>query len=201
MSVTYLDVFFLALGYGDIVAKTNAERLFAIVVVVFGVLFYSLLTATLSSVIKDLDSANEEKRRKLIQLVAFTRQSNLDEDLQQEVFNFFRVAWKNHNAISPSSLINELPTKMKTPVCWNLFDKIIQECTMFKELPDNAITRIMTEARERVVPKGKMLIMGEEPAEEWMLLSKGIAELVADDNETVILTFLPGSTLGEVSID
>jgi hypothetical protein len=51
------------------------------------------------------------------------------------------------------------------------------------------------------VPKNKYLSIVGEGSDEWGLLSSGAAEIIADDKDSVVLSFLPGSSIGEVRLD
>lgn len=73
------------------------------------------------------------------------------------------------------------------------------QVVLFRHLSVSCITRILSCVHERKVPKGKLISVAGESVDEWLILAQGAADIVADDKETIILTFLPGTTIGEVS--
>ena len=60
-------------GYGDISAGTDFERLFSIVVMIAGVIGFSIATGSLSSIMSNLDSANAKLKEKLNTLEGIKR--------------------------------------------------------------------------------------------------------------------------------
>jgi hypothetical protein len=52
-------------GFGDIPAKTNYERVFALMAMIIGIGFYSYTIGNMTSIIASLDTSNEQLQQKI----------------------------------------------------------------------------------------------------------------------------------------
>jgi hypothetical protein len=68
-------------GYGDISAYTIDERILSLILMLFGVVFYSFVIGTLSSVITQMDSRNNKLQTKLSAISSYAKHSKLPKDL------------------------------------------------------------------------------------------------------------------------
>ena len=73
-------------GYGDFQAHNQFEMLITVIWMLLGAAFYSVVVGSLTSVIIDSNSSEEEMNRKLKALEVFAVESNLD----PELFNSIR---------------------------------------------------------------------------------------------------------------
>ena len=73
-------------GYGEFGAQNPYEMLITVIWMLLGAAFYSVVVGSLTSVIIDADSADQELNRKLKALELFAAESNLD----PELFNSIR---------------------------------------------------------------------------------------------------------------
>jgi hypothetical protein len=60
-------------GYGDMQGKTNEERVFSILWILFGVAFYSFTIGNLQSILSQIDASSSELSSKLNTLTSFAR--------------------------------------------------------------------------------------------------------------------------------
>lgn len=72
-------------GYGDIVPYTLIERIFALLVMAFGVGFYSYVISNLSSIIDQIDKRKRYLKAKLTALKALADSTNLPLGLQRRI--------------------------------------------------------------------------------------------------------------------
>ena len=56
----------VTVGYGDITAQNSSEKIFAIFIMIIGVISFSFTTGSLASIISALDSKETELREKLL---------------------------------------------------------------------------------------------------------------------------------------
>ena len=63
------------MGFGDVNAKTNSERIMAILWMIFGIGFYSFTIGNMTNLIASMDTANEELQMKLGVLKEFKKRT------------------------------------------------------------------------------------------------------------------------------
>jgi hypothetical protein len=69
-------------GYGDITARTQLEQLIAIVLMLFGVCFFSFIIGSLASIFNRIDSKEAQLNNKMAMIDEFAKESGLDSDLK-----------------------------------------------------------------------------------------------------------------------
>ena len=72
-------------GYGDITAETNIERLLAIVWMLFGVCFFSFTIGSLSRIMGQMDTKELLLANKLRIVEEFSREAKLNKDLKRRI--------------------------------------------------------------------------------------------------------------------
>jgi voltage-gated potassium channel Kch len=72
-------------GFGDISAGTEWEKLFAVIVMLAGVIGFSFATGSLSSIMNNLDSANAKLKEKLNTLESIKRDYSIGQGLYEEL--------------------------------------------------------------------------------------------------------------------
>jgi hypothetical protein len=72
-------------GFGDIVAYTLFERIFCVLLMVFGVGFYSYIISNLSSIISSIDSRTANLKYKLESLDEFAKLTKIPQELMHKI--------------------------------------------------------------------------------------------------------------------
>ena len=65
------------MGYGDLVAITTTEHAFCVVLMAFGVAFYSFSIGNISSIVSKLDHHNRKLQMQLTSLRDFAKKAKL----------------------------------------------------------------------------------------------------------------------------
>ena len=72
-------------GYGDISPKTGTEKVMAIILMLFGVCFFSFVIGTLSSILSRMDTKETMMLNKMAIIDEFSRDANLSSDLKSKL--------------------------------------------------------------------------------------------------------------------
>ena len=85
-------------GYGDISPATSYERIFCILLMVIGVTGFTFVSGALSSIMQNHDSLVSETQEKLLHLNRIKDQTNIPEDLYNEIRSAITFDAKRSNA-------------------------------------------------------------------------------------------------------
>lgn len=187
-------------GYGDITAKNNTERLFCSLVMLIGIFLYSYVISSITSLLGNLDTRKSELSKKMGLLNELARQFNLSKLFYKKLSK--AIEYENSRSISGelTELINGLPSKMRSELLYVIHKKMIETNTFFdgKALVFVAeVTKLLrplrTEMREIVYREDEMAV-------EMYLIYKGEVSFVIPPNLTPYLTVSANYYFGEADI-
>lgn len=188
-------------GFGDISAKTPIERLFSIVLMCFGVGFYSYTVSNLSNIMATLDIRSSNLKNKLTALIEFSKATKLPEDLKSRIKKHIMhnhydniYSWFNQD-----QLIKELPGSLRREVSIHMHKKLVEQVIFFQDKDPNFLAYVVPKLKNIHLQSGEILYKEGDYPEEVYFLIKGRVNLKAA-NGIVFKTYIEGSYFGEVEI-
>ena len=131
----------ITVGYGDIIAVTDVERLFAIIVMLMscGVFAYSL--NSMGSIFQEMYKKENEFRAKLVDISYYMNKRNIQKTLQSKIKRYLEYMHEEemYGYQRGTDLINGLSNKLQDELCEELYGKILKELRIFK---DNRLLKI-----------------------------------------------------------
>lgn len=105
-------------GYGDITAETNLERILATVWMLFGVCFFSFTIGSLSSIMARMDSKEVVLNEKLAIIEEFSKEAKLDKDLKTRLRYALQYSTEKtgFSWADKQNIFNELPKALRYEV-------------------------------------------------------------------------------------
>ena len=76
-------------GYGDITARTGLEQTLSIILMLFGVVFFSFIIGSISSIFNRIDSQEAYISQKMDVIDEFARESKIEKDLKNRLRHAF----------------------------------------------------------------------------------------------------------------
>jgi hypothetical protein len=117
-SVYWTFTTLLTVGFGDIRAYNIVEYFISVLLMLFGVGFYSFFIGTLSSILVNIDTKENMLKNKLIILEEFCRVSNLPGALKEKVKTV--LVYNSQKSVfswsDKAEIFNELPANLKYEV-------------------------------------------------------------------------------------
>jgi hypothetical protein len=200
-SVKYLYAVYWALqtlttvGYGDIPADTNSEKIVSIFWMVFGVGFYSFTIGNLSSFITTIDAKGAQLRAKIQTIEEFARKHDLPKDLEIRM----KSLTTNQNEVTKhdqKKLLQELPSSLRAEVVSHIHADIIKNITFFKDKGAEFLYAALPLVRRFNLPQKEILYKEGDPAEEVYFIFKGQIKLINKD-KMAFRTYKEGNMFGE----
>jgi Ion transport protein len=146
----------VTVGYGDITAYTNTERIFCIFLMIIGVFAFSFATGTLASIIAQYDSKQGKLQEKM----------NILNDIQEEYqisIDFYNELSKNiqynHRKKSKDLLnfMEELPHRLRLELAMVIHDKLYNKVKFFEKKDKSFIAWISNILRPIVFDEGRYI--------------------------------------------
>lgn len=200
-SVKYLYAVYWALqtlttvGYGDIPADTNEEKIVCIFWMVFGVGFYSFTIGNLSSFITTIDAKGAQLRAKIQTIEEFARKHELPKDLEIRM----KSLTTNQNEVTKhdqKKLLQELPSSLRAEVVNHIHADIIKNITFFKDKGAEFLYSALPLVKRFNLPPKEVLYKEGDPAEEVYFIFKGQIKL-CNKEKVAFRTYKDGNMFGE----
>jgi hypothetical protein len=119
-------------GYGDIHPETDAERLVASLIMLFGGSFYGYTIALMAQLVSKLNINRQKYENKLDCVKAYMVSRNLPRDLQQRIKQYYKHYMQQKTAMNESVILEELSTVLRYEVAAHLVDEIVYKVPIFQ---------------------------------------------------------------------
>jgi len=186
-------------GYGDITPNTNNEMVFAIAVMLFGVVMYGYLIGNIASLLNNIDPARVHHQENLDRIHAFIRYRNLPPELETKINEYFNYIWEKRLSYDESSVLAMLPSGLKTEISLYLKREVIERFSMFREASSEFIKDIAAHIHPSIVLPGEYIFKAGETARSMYFISRGAVDVINQDN-TIIASLGDGDFFGEMAL-
>ena len=200
-SIYFVFTTLTTVGYGDIYAYTTEERVFALLIMSFGVAFYSYTISNLSTIMASIDSRTLNMKARISALNEFSKATKLPEDLKQRIKSHILLNYEENifSWFDQDSLMNELPNSLRTEVSLHMHHKIVEKIYFFQDKDPGFISYMVPKLRTICLQAGDYLYKEHEYPDEVYFLTKGKVNLKTQ-NGIAFKTYVQGSYFGEVEI-
>lgn len=172
----------ITVGYGDINAFTNVERVYAISVMLLscGVFAYSL--NSMGTVLQEMYKKENEFRVKLVDISYYMKKRNVNKSLQSKIKRYLEYMHEEemYGYQRGTDLIAGLSNKLQDELCEELYGKILKELKIFKENNFSAqfLKKVALKVSEITFAPGDILYLERELDESRLyFIMKGEIEL------------------------
>jgi CRP-like cAMP-binding protein len=176
------------------------ERQFSSLLMLGGVCFLALATATLTSILKETDIRSERYRQNMDSLSNFVRSvPGLDQTTHMTIFRHFRYTWKQ-NLITDDSkaILSQMPVHLKSEVALALHFELISESPFLFNKPDDFVAGLLASAHFVEFEAGDLVGRKRDVVQHLFIVKNGVIEAISERH--TIMSFVRGSTLGEVGL-
>ncbi|HTY60403.1 MAG TPA: cyclic nucleotide-binding domain-containing protein [Bacteroidota bacterium] len=188
------------IGYGDITPANNAQVIYAIVVMIFGVGMYGYVIANISTIIGNLQPARTRYLANMEKLGAFMRSREIPPAMQRRIRDYYGYVWEHRLGYDETSIVQGLPPGLLVEVSLFLKRDIIQKVPFFKGAGDDLIREIALVMQPVVYTPGDVVFRQGEPGADMFFISRGHCEVIGPDGRSVVATLREGDFFGEIAL-
>ncbi|KAH8067068.1 voltage-gated potassium channel [Aureococcus anophagefferens] len=184
-------------GYGDITPAGDMDRVYAIFAMLIGVSFYSYIIASVSSMVSSVDTKNAVYFEKMEELSSWMDHYGLEPALKRRVRRFFKQFYADHSAIDDQYILERLSPVLQEAISTYLLHDYILEHSLFNELPEGSLWKIMLIVRNMTFETGAIIVQKGEINVTLFILHTG--EVVMEVGEQR-RTLDAGDSFGELCL-
>eukprot|EP00002_Diphylleia_rotans_P023918 TRINITY_DN4714_c0_g1_i4.p1 TRINITY_DN4714_c0_g1~~TRINITY_DN4714_c0_g1_i4.p1 ORF type:complete len:1498 (-),score=299.51 TRINITY_DN4714_c0_g1_i4:714-5207(-) len=186
-------------GFGDIVAVNNTERIFLIIVMLIGSGIYSTVFGSMVTLVSALNADSQANRQKLNNLEEYMKLRFLPEDIRQRVRTFHDIIWSRHKGLDETAIFRQLPPALRSEVAQHLYRQTLQDVPLFQgSEASGLLNSIVLMLRPQMALPGEYIIRQGEVGDEMYIVQTGQVEVVRDGR--LITKIGAKSYFGEISL-
>ena len=188
------------IGYGDITPANNAQVVYAMVVMIFGVGMYGYVIANISTIIGNLQPARTRYLANMEKLGAFMRSREIPPAMQRRIRDYYGYVWEHRLGYDETSIVQGLPPGLLVEVSLFLKRDIIQKVPFFKGAGEELIREIALVMQPVVYTPGDTVFHAGEPGADMFFISRGHCEVIGADGRSIVATLHEGDFFGEIAL-
>ena len=188
-------------GFGDIVPGTPLEMVCAMLVMGFGIAFYSYVVSNLSTILSTLDSHSEFIKARLQALNEFSRETHLPKELHNSIRRHITLTYKHFklSAFTRDALVSELPAYLMNEVSLHMHKKVVDKVIFFQDKSPTFLSFIIPKLKSETLQMNEFLYRLGDYADEMYFLTAGRVHLKTEES-IVFKTYIQGSYFGEIEL-
>jgi hyperpolarization activated cyclic nucleotide-gated potassium channel 1 len=186
-------------GYGDIHAYNDTEMIMAIICMMVGAGFYSMIVSSITSLMSSLDDAQLELSSKLLAATSFGKETGLTKQTLYKVRQMIKYN-ASQGSIDNNAVFDELPKALKYEVAMAMHKGFANEIALLIGKDQSFVVSVMTLLRPIRLDDDEILYNEGSLPDEFYVIMSGRVNLVLIEFDFAYKSFLKGSYIGEIEI-
>ncbi|XP_055329281.1 potassium voltage-gated channel subfamily H member 6-like isoform X2 [Paramacrobiotus metropolitanus] len=175
------------IGFGNISATTNSEKIFSICVMMVGSLMYASIFGNVSAIIQRLYSGTARYHTQLAQVKEFIRFHQIPNPLRQRLEEYFQHAWSYTNGINMNEVLKGFPECLQGDICLHLNRQLLENNPAFRDASPGCLRALSVRFHTTHVPPGDTLVHRGDVLNALYFVSRGSLEVIKEDIVEAIL--------------
>ncbi|KRY76501.1 Potassium voltage-gated channel subfamily H member 7 [Trichinella pseudospiralis] len=176
-----------SIGFGNVSATTDSEKIFTIVMMILGSLMYASVFGNVSAIIQRLYSGTARYHIEMNRLREFIRFHQVPNPLRQRLEEFFQHAWTYTNGIDMNMVLKQFPECLQADICLHLNRLLLNNCPAFQAASPGCLRALSMRFRTTHAPPGDTLVYKGDVLTALYFIARGSVEILKDDVVVSIL--------------
>lgn len=171
-----------SIGFGNVSATTDSEKIFTIVMMILGSLMYASVFGNVSAIIQRLYSGTARYHTEMSRLREFIRFHQIPNPLRQRLEEYFQHAWSYTNGIDMNTVLKGFPDCLQADICLHLNRNLLNSCSAFSGSTPGCLRALSMRFRTTHAPPGDTLVHKGDILTGLHFIARGSVEILNDDN-------------------
>ncbi|CAO78717.1 Potassium voltage-gated channel unc-103 [Caenorhabditis elegans] len=171
-----------SIGFGNVSATTDSEKIFTIIMMILGSLMYASVFGNVSAIIQRLYSGTARYHTEMSRLREFIRFHQIPNPLRQRLEEYFQHAWSYTNGIDMNLVLKGFPDCLQADICLHLNRNLLSGCAAFAGSTPGCLRALSMRFRTTHSPPGDTLVHRGDILTGLYFIARGSVEILNDDN-------------------
>ena len=183
-SLYFIITTLTTVGYGDIFCQSLIERIFQIIILVIGSIFYPYLVSSIGNLIKKDTNAQIKQNNNFSMLEKIRKDyPNIPFKLYNNIYKYLEKKSCSLEKYDANSFIESLPISLKNNILFTMYSNLILDFKFFKRNNNSVfIAEVLNNFIPSISKKNEFLIYEGEMIEEIIFVKDGKISLNAAVN-------------------
>ena len=202
----YLSLYFIlttitTVGYGNIYPFSSLEKIYAVIIMMFGVIMYSFFISTFTVIIRSINQKKDELKRKLEYIDHIKRNYDIDKNTYDKVKRTLKFD-TNREQIEVKKLLQELPNKLKLELSQVINDKAIKNFIFFRDQSEEFYSFIAPKIKPFIFFQNDSIHQPSDVIQDMYLINKGTVtyNMPEEYNEQEVRVLKRNWNFGEIEM-
>uniref|UniRef100_A0A3Q1JC10 Potassium voltage-gated channel, subfamily H (eag-related), member 4b n=2 Tax=Anabas testudineus TaxID=64144 RepID=A0A3Q1JC10_ANATE len=189
---TYITALYFTLtsltsvGFGNVCANTDAEKIFSICTMLIGALMHGLVFGNVTAIIQRMYSRRSFYHTRMKDLKEFTRVHCLPQQLKQRMLEYYQTTWSVNNGIDTNELLHDFPDELRADIAMHLHKEILQ-LPVFNGASRGCLRSLSLNIKTSFCVPGEYLIRQGDALQANYYVCSGSLEVLKDSMVLAIL--------------
>ncbi|XP_053718415.1 potassium voltage-gated channel subfamily H member 8 [Synchiropus splendidus] len=175
-----------SVGFGNVSANTDAEKIFSICVMLIGALMHALVFGNVTAIIQRIYSRWSQYHTRTKDLKDFIRVHHLPQSLKQRMLEYFQTTWSVNNGIDCNELLKDFPDELRSDITMHL-NKEILELSLFAAASRGCLRSLSLHIKTTFCAPGEYLLRQGDALQAIFFVCSGSMEVLKDGMVLAIL--------------
>eukprot|EP00062_Callorhinchus_milii_P014708 gi/632964320/ref/XP_007898341.1/ PREDICTED: potassium voltage-gated channel subfamily H member 8-like [Callorhinchus milii] len=175
-----------SVGFGNVSANTDAEKIFSICTMLIGALMHAVVFGNVTAIIQRMYSRRSLYHTRTKDLKDFIRVHRIPKQLKQRMLECFQTTWSVHNGIDASELLRDFPDELRADIAMHLNKEILQ-LPIFESASRGCLRSLSLSIKTSFCAPGEYLIRQGDALQAIYFVCSGSMEVLKDNTVLAIL--------------
>ncbi|XP_048454680.1 potassium voltage-gated channel subfamily H member 8 [Rhincodon typus] len=175
-----------SVGFGNVSANTDAEKIFSICTMLIGALMHAVVFGNVTAIIQRMYSRRSLYHTRTKDLKDFIRVHRIPKQLKQRMLECFQTTWSVNNGIDANELLKDFPDELRADIAMHLNKEILQ-LPIFESASRGCLRSLSLSIKTSFCAPGEYLIRQGDALQAIYFVCSGSMEVLKDNTVLAIL--------------
>ena len=196
----------LSIGYGDIAATNNSERIYAVFTMLFGGIVFGALIAQVTRMIQNQNPQLQAFKSKMDEIKAYLGEKSLPQAVNVNALEAYAYYLQKKTSFGEYSILAGLPEEMVRKLVFEVYYREISSINLFREASTYSercfVVYLVRHIKPQRATKGEYLFRTGDMAQTVLFLMTGLVQLSTSDgvSDVVVGYVAKGGFFGDFEL-
>ncbi|XP_038048828.1 potassium voltage-gated channel subfamily H member 8-like isoform X2 [Patiria miniata] len=166
-----------SVGFGNVSANTDIEKIFTIIVMLIGALCHAAVFGNVTAIVQRMYSKRALYHLKLRDLKDFVRSHHIPADLKTRMNEYFNTSWSNNMGIDTMEMLLRFPEELRADVTMHLHKEFLQ-LPIFGEASQGCLRSLSLRVKTGFCAPGEYILHQGDSLNSLYFLLNGSMEIL-----------------------